>query len=131
MELQSGCVAGRTRGWYGVRVRRRLGRLAQCAESAAAANFARNLTVFHFTPINKGLKKKRDKAGFIMTKKAPLASDLPTPHPASKALAYAVMSSAIHGKGVFAVRAIAPGERIIEYRGERIDWDEALRRAEK
>lgn len=49
-------------------------------------------------------------------------------HPLQKA--YAVSASAIHGKGVFAARAITPGERIIEYRGERIDWNEALRRAE-
>lgn len=44
--------------------------------------------------------------------------------------AYAVHSSPIHGKGVFATRPIAPGDRIVEYRGERIDWEEALRRAE-
>jgi len=37
--------------------------------------------------------------------------------------------SPIHGTGVFARRRIAAGERIIEYRGERIGWDEALRRS--
>lgn len=39
-----------------------------------------------------------------------------------------VRQSGVHGKGVFATRAIARGERIIEYKGERISWREALRR---
>ena len=44
---------------------------------------------------------------------------------------YEVRQSPVHGKGVFALRPIAAGERIIEYRGERITWDEATRRAEE
>jgi hypothetical protein len=36
--------------------------------------------------------------------------------------------SGVHGKGVFAVRDIAEGETIIEYKGEVISWKEALRR---
>ena len=40
-----------------------------------------------------------------------------------------VRESAIDGRGVFARRKIEPGERIIEYLGERISWDEATRRA--
>ncbi|KAF4531087.1 hypothetical protein B566_EDAN019105 [Ephemera danica] len=39
-----------------------------------------------------------------------------------------VRRSGVHGKGVFALRPIAAGEKIIEYTGERIDWPEALRR---
>ena len=39
-----------------------------------------------------------------------------------------VRSSPVHGKGVFARRPIATGSRILEYRGERIAWEEALRR---
>ncbi|MEY8877127.1 MAG: SET domain-containing protein [Leptothrix sp. (in: b-proteobacteria)] len=39
-----------------------------------------------------------------------------------------VRRSGVHGKGVFALRPIAEGERLIEYVGQRIDWDEALRR---
>jgi len=39
-----------------------------------------------------------------------------------------VRRSGVHGKGVFALRAIPAGERIIEYRGEVITWHEALRR---
>jgi SET domain-containing protein len=39
-----------------------------------------------------------------------------------------VRRSGVHGKGVFALRPIAAGERIIEYTGERIGWREALRR---
>lgn len=43
---------------------------------------------------------------------------------------YFVRSSAVHGNGVFARRLIPAGEPIIEYRGERIEWSEALIRAE-
>ena len=39
-----------------------------------------------------------------------------------------VRKSGVHGKGVFALRAIASGEAIIEYTGEIISWKEALRR---
>lgn len=43
---------------------------------------------------------------------------------------YIVKESPIHGRGVFARVAIAPGTRIIEYTGERITSDESARRAE-
>src|SRR5690606_37915016 len=39
-----------------------------------------------------------------------------------------VKNSSIHGRGVFARRAIAPGDAIIEYTVERISWEEANRR---
>jgi uncharacterized protein len=39
-----------------------------------------------------------------------------------------VRASGVHGKGVFARRRIKAGETIIEYRGERIGWPEALDR---
>jgi uncharacterized protein len=39
-----------------------------------------------------------------------------------------VKRSGVHGKGVFAARALSRGERIIEYTGERVTWPEALRR---
>jgi hypothetical protein len=39
-----------------------------------------------------------------------------------------VRQSGVHGRGVFAIAAIAAGERVIEYKGERISWKEALRR---
>lgn len=39
-----------------------------------------------------------------------------------------VRRSGVHGKGVFAARALSAGERLIEYLGEVIAWDEALRR---
>jgi uncharacterized protein len=41
---------------------------------------------------------------------------------------FAVRKSSIHGRGVFATRRIAKGERLIEYKGERITWQEAERR---
>lgn len=46
----------------------------------------------------------------------------------SPLLPYAVRSSKVHGNGVFATRKIPAGSRIIEYKGERINWKEALRR---
>lgn len=39
-----------------------------------------------------------------------------------------VRRSGVHGRGVFAEVAIAQGEIILEYAGEVIDWEEALRR---
>lgn len=39
-----------------------------------------------------------------------------------------IRNSRIHGRGVYAARKLAAGERIIEYRGERITWKEADRR---
>ena len=39
-----------------------------------------------------------------------------------------VRNSAVHGRGVYAVAPIAAGERIIEYTGELIAWDEAMDR---
>ncbi len=39
-----------------------------------------------------------------------------------------VLTSGVHGKGVFATRHMAPGERVIEYVGERISLAEAIRR---
>ena len=39
-----------------------------------------------------------------------------------------VRSSGVHGKGVYAVVHIEAGDKIIEYKGERIDWDVALDR---
>ncbi|MDP9200790.1 MAG: SET domain-containing protein-lysine N-methyltransferase [Gemmatimonadota bacterium] len=41
---------------------------------------------------------------------------------------YLVRNSRIHGRGVFAVRRIRKGTRIVEYTGERISNDEADRR---
>ena len=39
-----------------------------------------------------------------------------------------VRRSGVHGKGVFAIAPIARGEIVIEYKGEVIPWEEALRR---
>ncbi|HEU4853357.1 MAG TPA: SET domain-containing protein-lysine N-methyltransferase [Telluria sp.] len=49
---------------------------------------------------------------------------------ASKAAgpAFEVHSSPVHGNGVFAARHIEAGERIVEYTGARIEWDEATER---
>lgn len=54
------------------------------------------------------------------------AARTPSPKPSAS---YEVRQSPVHGKGVFALRPIAAGERIIEYRGERISWDQATERA--
>ncbi|MGZ8288913.1 MAG: SET domain-containing protein [Telluria sp.] len=61
-----------------------------------------------------------------MTKTAKAASDS-TP----ENVPYLVRRSHIHGNGVFARRKIREGEVIDEYKGERIDWDEANLRAEQ
>lgn len=42
-----------------------------------------------------------------------------------------VRRSTIHGKGVFALRALNPGERIFEYKGLVTTWKEASRHHER
>jgi uncharacterized protein len=39
-----------------------------------------------------------------------------------------VKNSKVHGRGVYAARRLKAGERVIEYRGQRIGWKEADRR---
>jgi hypothetical protein len=39
-----------------------------------------------------------------------------------------VRRSGVHGKGMYAVEPLKKGEVLIEYKGEIISWDEALRR---
>ncbi len=41
---------------------------------------------------------------------------------------YAVRYSTIHGRGVFAVDDIRKGTPVIEYKGKRSSWDEAMER---
>lgn len=48
----------------------------------------------------------------------------------SRQPAYRIHRSKVHGRGVFAQRAIAAGERVIEYKGREITWDIAQARAE-
>jgi hypothetical protein len=55
------------------------------------------------------------------------------PKPATRAAAatgprIAVRNSPIHGRGVYAARALAKGEKVIEYKGEFITWKECDRR---
>jgi SET domain-containing protein len=52
---------------------------------------------------------------------------LPTKTPTSSRRIQA-RKSGVHGKGVFALAPIGAGETIIEYTGEMINWEEALRR---
>ena len=59
--------------------------------------------------------------------------DRKTPQPADAAPARAgrriqTRRSGVHGKGVYAVADLAEGETLIEYVGEIINWEEALRR---
>ncbi|CAE6871946.1 SET domain-containing protein [Paraburkholderia domus] len=42
-----------------------------------------------------------------------------------------VRRSPVHGKGVFALRAIRAGERILEYKGELTVWHRAVRRYQR
>jgi SET domain-containing protein len=48
--------------------------------------------------------------------------------PPSARKPYSVRRSAIHGRGVFATEVIPRGERIVEYKGRRSTWDEAMER---
>jgi SET domain-containing protein len=54
---------------------------------------------------------------------APVASA-----PAASGRRIQVRRSGVHGKGVFALRPIRKGEIVIEYKGERITWKQALKR---
>jgi uncharacterized protein len=67
--------------------------------------------------------------------KNPVKAPVKTPAKSGRKLirsfpAYIVKASPVHGNGMFARRHIAPGERIIEYEGERIAWEDALDRAQ-
>ncbi|CAH2902089.1 MAG: Zinc finger protein HRX [uncultured Paraburkholderia sp.] len=42
-----------------------------------------------------------------------------------------VRRSSVHGRGVFALKALEPGERILEYKGELIAWHTAVRQHRK
>lgn len=69
---------------------------------------------------------------YRMTKTAQATRRTARPAPAATAAPdgrrIQVRRSGVHGKGVFAIKPIASGERIIEYKGEIITWPEALRR---
>jgi len=43
---------------------------------------------------------------------------------------YAIRKSGIHGRGVFAAAKIRRGTTILEYKGQRSSWEEALMRAD-
>ncbi len=53
---------------------------------------------------------------------------MPSKTPPARGKRLQVRRSGVHGKGVFALQGIAAGERLIEYTGEVISWEEALRR---
>ena len=63
------------------------------------------------------------------SKPPPKAAVAATPElPAASGRRIQVRRSDVHGKGMYAVQALARGEVLIEYTGERINWPEALRR---
>ena len=66
-------------------------------------------------------------AGFANS--APNAAPAPDPTPAAPGgRRIQTRRSGVHGKGVYALVDLAEGETLIEYVGEVIGWDEALRR---
>jgi uncharacterized protein len=86
-------------------------------------------------PYNPGFARTRTRAPTnsmylkILMKQARSDSAKPAPVAApASGRRIQVKKSGIHGKGVFAARALAKGELVIEYKGEIISWDEALRR---
>lgn len=62
-----------------------------------------------------------------MSKKTPAAS-APSPATTRPSRRIQVRRSGVHGRGVFAVQDLRKGETLIEYVGEVIDWEEAMRR---
>ncbi len=74
------------------------------------------------------LKKAMTQARSAKTRSSPPPAAATPEAKASKGRRIKVRRSGVHGKGVFAVAPIAKGEIIIEYKGEIISWDEALRR---
>ena len=62
--------------------------------------------------------------------KIPMTQDSAPSAPAAKTSGrrIQVRKSGVHGKGVFSVAPLKKGEMVIEYKGEIIDWKEALRR---
>ncbi|PZO14261.1 MAG: SET domain-containing protein-lysine N-methyltransferase [Burkholderiales bacterium] len=59
---------------------------------------------------------------------APAEKPAPAVKPASAGRRIQTRKSGVHGRGVYAVVDLAEGETLIEYVGEVITWDEALRR---
>lgn len=72
-------------------------------------------------PATKVASKPAKKPVKTSAKKTPAKKKKPS-------LPFAVQKSVIHGRGVFATRAIRKGKSLIEYKGERITWEEAERR---
>lgn len=80
------------------------------------------------TPARKKIPSARDATAARPRK----ASKAPAKHVSTKSALrprlYVVRTSQIHGRGVYAARAIRKGEKIVEYKGEIISWKEADRR---
>ena len=61
-------------------------------------------------------------------KKGRSAADKKTSKPDKRPKKAVIVDSPIHGRGVVAGRDLVEGERVCEYKGDRIGWPEALRR---
>lgn len=57
-----------------------------------------------------------------------MPAQTPFPVPRRNGRRLQIRRSGVHGKGVYALRPLTAGERLIEYTGEVISWAEALRR---
>ena len=64
---------------------------------------------------------------YRMTKTVQAAASSPSKFDTKGTRRIQVRLSGVHGKGVYALRPIKAGERVIEYKGEIISWPEALR----
>jgi SET domain-containing protein len=71
---------------------------------------------------------KLEKTGNKKTQRTPAAAPVAAPAVPTDARRIQVRKSGVHGKGVYALKPIAAGERIIEYVGQVISWKEALER---
>jgi len=75
-------------------------------------------------PADRGKAAPADPPGTVAARKA--ARKVAEAAPVGRRIQ--VRKSGVHGKGVFVVQPIKKGELVIEYTGEVISWDEALRR---
>jgi SET domain-containing protein len=72
------------------------------------------------------MSSTRKSSSTAKSPKSPKAAD--SSSPSSRRAKVVVRNSRIHGRGVYATRRILSGERVAEYKGQVISWDEADRR---
>ena len=72
-------------------------------------------------------KKTTVVAGIVDPGRSPRRRRGTATKPKSSNASIEVRESGVHGRGVFATRAIRKGQRVIEYAGRRISWKKAMK----